>query len=242
MGLCAFGFVLTAHPLLQHASKSISNCVFMGVGVGTCSSKKASILFSTFVSGYLLSLSLILAIGAQNAFVLRQGLRRSHVFWVCLACALSDAVLICAGIAGFGTLAQKVPWFETAMRYGGAGFLIWYGWRNAVSAWRGGQALEAEGANRSGLLVTLTTVLALTWLNPHVYLDTVVLIGSISAQYQDQFVFGVGAVLASFSFFFALGYGARFLAPMFARPRSWQILDALIALTMWAIAAGLIFS
>ncbi|WP_299679420.1 LysE/ArgO family amino acid transporter [uncultured Roseobacter sp.] len=199
-------------------------------------------MIDTFLPGYLLSLSLIVAIGAQNAFVLRQGLRREHVFWVCLTCGTSDAILIASGVAGFGALARSVPWFETAMRYGGAAFLLWYGWRSAKSAWVGGQVLQAEEGGRKALLPTLLTLLALTWLNPHVYLDTVVLIGSISAQYDNRVLFGAGAVLASLSFFFALGYGARLLAPLFARPVSWRILDALIALTMWAIAAGLLLT
>ncbi|WP_298843850.1 LysE/ArgO family amino acid transporter [uncultured Roseobacter sp.] len=198
---------------------------------------------TNFLPGYLLSVSLIVAIGAQNAFVLRQGLRRSHVFWVCLTCGLSDALLITAGVAGFGTLSTRAPWLEPLMRYGGAAFLIWYGWRNAVSAWRGGQMLETgEGRGGQSLRSTLLTLIALTWLNPHVYLDTVVLLGSISAQYDNRLHFGAGAVVGSISFFFALGYGARLLAPLFARPRSWQVLDALIAATMWAIAAGLILS
>ena len=191
-------------------------------------------------AGFLLSLSLILAIGAQNAFVLRQGLARQHVFWVCLTCAASDALLIAAGVAGFGSIGSALPWFEPVMRFGGAGFLLWYGWRNARSAWVGGHALAAEGPARVSLHRTILTVLALTWLNPHVYLDTVVLLGSVSAQYDDRLSFGVGAVLASFCFFFALGYGARMLAPLFARPRSWQILDGLIAVTMWAIAVKLL--
>ncbi|WP_300062176.1 LysE/ArgO family amino acid transporter [uncultured Roseobacter sp.] len=199
-------------------------------------------MIDTFLPGYLLSLSLIVAIGAQNAFVLRQGLRREHVFWVCLTCGTSDAILIASGVAGFGALARSVPWFETAMRYGGAAFLLWYGWRSAKSAWVGGQVLQAEEGGRKALLPTLLTLLALTWLNPHVYLDTVVLIGSISAQYDNRVLFAAGAVLASLSFFFALGYGARLLAPLFARPVSWRILDALIALTMWAIAAGLLLT
>ncbi|WP_300032168.1 LysE/ArgO family amino acid transporter [uncultured Roseobacter sp.] len=200
-------------------------------------------MLTNFIPGYLLSLSLIVAIGAQNAFVLRHGLRRSHVFWVCLTCGLSDALLITAGVAGFGTLAQSVPWFEPVMRYGGAAFLIWYGWRNAVSAWRGGQVMELEGGgDRRSLKSVLLTLLALTWLNPHVYLDTVVLLGSVSAQYDNRLLFGSGAVLGSISFFFALGYGARLLGPLFARPRSWQILDGLIALTMWAIALGLLIT
>ncbi len=194
-----------------------------------------------FLPGFLLSLTLILAIGAQNAFVLRQGLRRQYLFWVCLTCAASDALLITVGVAGFGTLATAVPWFEDAMRYGGAAFLIWYGWRNAISAYNGGQSLQADWAAQPSLKATILTLLALTFLNPHVYLDTVVLIGSISAQYDDRLAFGLGAVLASFSFFFALGYGARVLQPLFAHPRSWQILDALIAVTMWLIAAELLF-
>ncbi len=197
-------------------------------------------MFTSFIPGFALSLTLILAIGAQNAFVLRQGLRRAHVFWVCLTCALSDAILIAAGVAGFGALAEAMPWFETAMRYGGAGFLIWYGWQNARAAWKGGEALKTGGASTLSLKRTILTLLALTWLNPHVYLDTLVLLGSISAQYPDRLAFGSGAVLASFVFFFSLGYGARLLDPVFANPRSWQVLDGLIALTMWAIALKLL--
>ena len=193
-----------------------------------------------FVAGYVLSLSLILAIGAQNAFVLRQGLRRQHVLPVVAFCGISDAILILAGVMGFGALAQELPWFETAMRYGGAAFLLWYGWLNALSAWRGGNVMDTTGAVSSNLVTTLATLAAITWLNPHVYLDTVVLIGSISAQYDNRVAFGAGAVLASLTFFFALGFGARLLTPFFRRPRSWQILDAIIAVTMWSIAAGLL--
>ena len=196
---------------------------------------------ASFLPGFLLSLSLILAIGAQNAFVLRQGLRRAHVLPVVLTCAISDAVLIVAGVAGFGALAEAVPWFEPLMRYGGAAFLLWYGWTNARSAWRGGQVLAADGEETQSLRTAILTLLALTWLNPHVYLDTVVLIGSISAQYPDRTTFGIGAVLASFVFFFSLGYGARALAPLFARPRAWEVMDAIIALTMWAIAFKLLY-
>ncbi len=196
---------------------------------------------ASFLPGFFLSLTLIVAIGAQNAFVLRQGLRRAHVFWVCLTCAASDAVLIAGGVAGFGALAEAAPWFEPLMRYGGAAFLLWYGWLNARSAWRGGAVLDVAGAETQSLSAAIATLLALTFLNPHVYLDTVVLIGSISAQYPDRLWFGIGATLASFSFFFTLGYGARFLSPLFANPRAWQVLDAAIALTMWAIAIKLLY-
>jgi len=195
---------------------------------------------TSFLPGFALSLTLILAIGAQNAFVLRQGLRREHVFAVCTVCAVSDAVLITAGVAGFGALAEAAPWFGPLMRYGGAAFLLWYGWRNALSAWRGGEALDTDGRATRSLSRAILTLLALTWLNPHVYLDTLVLLGSISAQYPDRLSFGIGAALASFVFFFSLGYGARLLAPLFAKPRSWQMLDAVIAVTMWGIAVKLI--
>ena len=197
-------------------------------------------MLASFIPGFLLSASLILAIGAQNAFVLRQGLRRMHVFWVCTVCALSDAILIFAGVAGFGTLAKAVPWFEPLMRYGGAAFLIWYGLQNFVSAWRGGEVLEAAQGNGASLRSTLVTLLALTWLNPHVYLDTLILIGSISSQYAHMWAFATGATLASAIFFFILGYGARLLAPLFAQPRAWQILDVIIGTTMWGIAAKLL--
>lgn len=198
-------------------------------------------MLASFFPGFLLGVTLLLAIGAQNAFVLRQGLRRAHVFWVCLTCAGSDAILIVVGVTGFGSLAHAVPLFETVMRYGGAAFLIWYGWLNARAAWRGGAVLDTSGVASQSLRRAILTLLALTWLNPHVYLDTVVLIGSISAQYPDRVGFGAGAVMGSFVFFFSLGYGARFLTPLFAKPFAWQILDGVIAVTMWAIAAKLLF-
>jgi L-lysine exporter family protein LysE/ArgO len=197
-------------------------------------------MLTSFLPGFLLSLGLILAIGAQNAFVLRQGLRREHVFWVCLTCGISDAVLIGAGVAGIGALTRAVPQFETVMRYGGAAFLIWYGWRNARSAWRGGAVLDAAHGATQSLGKTLLTLIAITWLNPHVYLDTVVLVGSISAGYPDRLAFALGAMSASMAFFFTLGYGARLLIPLFTKPVSWQILDAVIAVTMWTIAAKLL--
>jgi L-lysine exporter family protein LysE/ArgO len=190
-------------------------------------------------AGFALGFSLILAIGAQNAFVLRQGLLKSHVFAVCLTCALSDAILIAAGVAGFGALAQAIPGLELGMRLLGAAFLIWYGARTFQSAWRGGQSMQA-GEAAGSLRKALLTCLALTWLNPHVYLDTVVLLGAVAAQYEDRFGFALGAMTASFVFFFSLGYGARLLAPFFAKPRAWQVLDVIIGIVMWAIAAKLL--
>jgi L-lysine exporter family protein LysE/ArgO len=191
-------------------------------------------------AGFGLGLSLIMAIGAQNAFVLRQGIRRSHVFAVCLACAASDAVLIAAGVAGFGRLTQALPWVEPVMRWGGAVFLIAYGARAFMSAWRGGAVLVVEGRAAEALGPVLATCLALTWLNPHVYLDTVVLLGAVAAQYEDRLGFALGAMTASFAFFFTLGYGARWLAPLFARPQAWRVLDAGVGVLMWMIAASLL--
>lgn len=193
-------------------------------------------------TGFFLSLSLILAIGAQNAFVLRQGLRGQHVLAVVLVCAVSDAILITCGVAGFASLAERVPALVPAMRWLGAAFLFVYGAMNFRSAIRGGEHLDpAEGVPDKPLWQTVTTILALTWLNPHVYLDTLMLIGATATRFPGQGVsFGIGAVTASFVFFFALGFGAALLRPIFARPVAWRWLDAGIGVVMWAIAAGLI--
>ncbi|QFU07978.1 Arginine exporter protein ArgO [Rhodobacteraceae bacterium THAF1] len=195
---------------------------------------------TSLISGFALGFSLILAIGAQNAFVLRQGLRRSHVFAVSLTCALSDAILIAAGVAGFGWLVEAAPWIAPVFTYGGAAFLLVYGAMALRSAWRGGQALEAADERAGGMRRAVLTCLALTWLNPHVYLDTVVLLGSVSSQAESALRFGIGAVTASFVFFFALGYGARLLSPVFAQPRAWRVLDVVVGLTMWALALKLV--
>lgn len=191
-------------------------------------------------SGFLLGLGLIAAIGAQNAFVLRQGLRREHVFAVCLTCAVSDAILIAAGVGGMGWLAARAPWIAPAMTWAGAAFLVVYGAMSFARAMRPG-ALAPAGQGAGGLRAVLLTCIALTWLNPHVWLDTVVLLGSVAAQYPgDGVAFGAGAVLASFVFFFALGYGARTLAPLFARPAAWRVLDLAVGAVMWTIAARLV--
>lgn len=195
-----------------------------------------------FGAGLTMGLSLIVAIGAQNAFVLRQGLRNEHVFVVSLTCALSDAILIAAGVAGFGRLMALAPWLDPAMRYGGALFLFCYGALSLRSALRSTQALAADGPVQGrSLKATLLTCLAFTWLNPHVYLDTVVLLGSVSTQFPGQGMsFAAGAMTGSFLFFFSLGYGAKRLRPLFARPSAWRVLEGLIGLVMWVIAAGLV--
>ena len=193
------------------------------------------------IAGFALSFSLILAIGAQNAFVLRQGLRREHVFWVSLVCALSDAILIAAGVLGFASVIDRVPWIVQVMRWVGAGFLFIYGARSFFTAWHSHGALSPADAPPRKLAATLAVCLALTWLNPHVYLDTLFLIGSISTQFPGQHLpFAVGAMLASLVFFFALGYGSSLLRPVFAKPRAWQVLEVIIGVVMWVIAAKLL--
>ena len=192
-------------------------------------------------AGFFLGLSLIVAIGAQNAFVLRQGLRREHVLPLVLTCAISDAILIGLGVAGFATVLSRSDWLEPLLRYGGAAFLITYACRSAYSAWTGGNSLRASESTRTSLRTALLTCLAFTWLNPHVYLDTVVLLGSISTRYAGhELAFALGSMTASFFFFFSLGYGARLLAPLFARPAAWRILDGVIALVMASIAIKLL--
>ncbi|MBN2692666.1 MAG: amino acid transporter [Burkholderiaceae bacterium] len=194
-----------------------------------------------YLSGFLLGLSLILAIGAQNAFVLKQGLKGEHVFWVVLTCALSDALLIGVGVSGFHVLVQRAPWLTTVSRYAGVAFLLWYGARSFRAALRSSAVLAPQSAAPRSLWQTLATTLAFTFLNPHVYLDTVVLLGSVSTQFAGHtLAFGVGATSASFAFFFSLGYGARLLRPLFARPITWKVLEALIGLTMWSLAARLL--
>ena len=196
-------------------------------------------MIMSYAAGLGTGLSLIVAIGAQNAFVLKQGLMRRHVFWVCLFCALSDAALILLGVTGMTHVVALAPWLADAMRWAGVAFLVWYGARSFRAAWHGGHALRPQGDGAT-LGRTLAMIAALTWLNPHVWLDTVVLLGAVSAGWPDPGIFGLGAITGSFLFFFALGYGARLLAPVFARPRAWQVLEAAIGIVMWGIALTLI--
>ncbi|MFS0897337.1 LysE/ArgO family amino acid transporter [Mycolicibacterium litorale] len=190
---------------------------------------------SPVVFGFLSSLTLIAAIGAQNAFVLRQGIRGEHVAAVVALCTASDIVLIGAGIAGFGALVTSHPGALDVARFGGAAFLIGYGLLAARRAVRPA-ALTPSQEGPARLLGVLLTCAALTWLNPHVYLDTVVLLGALANEHRDQrWLFGVGAVTASAVWFTCLGFGARQLAGWFSSALTWRILDALIAVTMVAL-------
>ena len=198
-------------------------------------------LFIAASAGFFLGVSLIVAIGAQNAFLLRQGLLRQHVFILCLICALSDALLIVVGVFGFGTLVSQAKWLIDIVTLGGAIFLFVYGFmafRRVMSP----DAMKAASQGAGNLAKAIATCLALTYLNPHVYLDTVVLVGGLSANYlgADRAAYGVGAAIGSFVWFFALGYGARLLVGVFENPKAWQVLDFIIGCIMWLIAASLL--
>ena len=189
----------------------------------------------TLLAGLGTGLSLIIAIGAQNAFVLRQGLRREHVPAVVAVCALSDLVLIAFGVAGLGALVQIRPGVLTVVAWAGAAFLVAYGLLAARRALRPAamSAADATGPGGASMRRSVLTCVGLTWLNPHVYLDTVLLLGSIAAGYgAHRWMFAVGAGLASVIWFSGLGFGARFARPVFARPTAWRVLDSAIALTM----------
>ena len=205
-------------------------------------SVSASLVLPVFVQGLVLSLGLIVAIGAQNAFVLRQGLRREHVAPVVLFCALADAVLITAGVLGMAQALGERPGLAKVLALAGAAFLAWYGWQALQRAQHASQLQAAEGGAGLSRGAALAQAAAFTLLNPHVYLDTVLLVGSIGAQQPTglQGWFIAGSSVASLGWFTALGFGARWLAPLFARPRAWQLLDALIGLTMWVLTAMLV--
>ena len=214
------------------------------------------------LAGLGLGLSLIVAIGAQNVFVLRQGIRREHVLAVVIICAVSDAVLIIAGVAGLGYVINAAPWLVVVARWAGAVFLTVYGLMAARRAWRGGEeALEVEAkrdlpeasmggggtgtltrsATRTALMPVILTALALTWLNPHVYLDTVLMLGSIAATHgEDRWLFAAGAVTASILWFTGLGFGARYLGRWLRTPKAWRVLDGLIAVVMLSLAVTLV--
>ncbi|MGQ3001707.1 MAG: LysE/ArgO family amino acid transporter [Hydrogenophaga sp.] len=197
---------------------------------------------TTFIQGLVLSLGLIVAIGAQNAFVLRQGLRREHVGSVVLFCAVADAVLITAGVLGMAQALGESPGLARALALAGAAFLAVYGWRALRRARRPQRLNAADGGEGLSRGAAVAQAAAFTLLNPHVYLDTVLLVGSIGAQQPAALRgwFVAGASTASLFWFGLLGFGARWLAPWFARPRAWQVLDGLIGITMWVLAALLV--
>ena len=197
---------------------------------------------SVFLQGLALSLGLIVAIGAQNAFVLRQGLRREHVASVVFFCAISDALLIAAGVLGMAQALGERPMVANALALAGAVFLAVYGWKALRRALQQNSLLAHDEGDGLTWAAAMAQAAAFTLLNPHVYLDTVLLVGSIGAQQPAdlQVWFVAGASSASLLWFCALGFGARWLAPLFAQPRAWQVLDILIGLTMWVLSGMLV--
>ena len=200
-------------------------------------------ILADLIPGFLSGVALIVAIGAQNAFVLRQGIRSEHVLPIVLVCASADAVLIGVGILGLGALIQSEPRILIAARYGGAAFLIAYGIA-AVRRTAQRHRLTVDASTSLSLGAAITISLTFTFLNPHVYLDTVILLGSLANQRGERgcWFFGMGAAIASFMWFFALGFGSRFLAPWFRKPVAWRVLDTLIALIMFSLGIGLLWS
>ncbi len=200
-------------------------------------------MLNAILAGFALGGGLIVAIGAQNAFVIRQGVLNQHVFWICLFCSVSDAILIWGGTYGLGTILEVLPWLLKVMQYGGAAFLIWYGIKAARRVLKS-EALNDSTKVASNLFMALATCAALTWLNPHVYLDTVVLVGSIAnARPQgEQAAFALGASLASFAWFYTIGYGAKSLRGPLSKPIVWRGIDAAIALIMFWLAIKLLIS
>jgi len=200
-------------------------------------------LLIAFLNGLALSLTLILAVGAQNAFVLKQGLRREFVLPIVVFCALSDLILMGMGVFGFAALNARLPAIAPFMLWFGAAFVFAYGIISLRRAWQGGEGLDPANAPAGNLRAALTFCFAITWLNPHVYLDTVLLVGSVASGFEGARVaFWAGSSLGSALFFVALGYGARLLAPLMAKPGAWRVLELIIGVVMIAIAAGLVIS
>ena len=195
------------------------------------------------LAGLGFGLSLIVAIGAQNAYVLRQGLRKEHVFVIVAICALSDALLIAVGVAGLGAIIQQLEWLLLLIELIGGGFLCTYGIMAAKRAWKPEVLNTETGGAPVSLKVAVGTVLALTYLNPHVYLDTVLLLGSVAGTYeQNRWWFATGAMLGSIIWFSTLGFGARLLAPVFKKPTAWRVLDSIIAVVMFTLGMSLLVS
>lgn len=199
-------------------------------------------LVAAALAGFMTGAGLIIAIGAQNAFVLRQGLQREHIGIVVATTSLSDIVLIFCGVAGVGVLVREWPELMQILRFGGAAFLGLYALKAAHRAWTGSAALIATSTGAGGRRHVLAACLAFTFLNPHVYLDTMVLLGGLSTRYPGmaQWAFGIGACMASVAWFSTLGYGSRLLRPVFSDPRAWRILDASIAVFMLVLCVLLL--
>ena len=200
------------------------------------------ICMAPFLQGCGTGAGLIIAIGAQNAFVLKQGLLKNYVFISALTCCLADIFLIGLGVGGFGKILVTYDLFMDIARYGGAAFLFWYGFRSFKLVFGQSKLDLSSAPERPDLKTTVITLLAVSLFNPHAYLDAVVLLGSIGAQFPDneRYSFGLGAIVASIIWFFALAYGARYLTPLFQNPKAWRVLDFIIGCILWFIAMSLL--
>ncbi len=199
--------------------------------------------FSSSLEGFLTGLSLIIAIGPQNAFVLKQALQKNHLFLTAFLCAAIDALFILIGIAGLGIILTSNPFLLGIAKWGGAGFLIIYGLKSFLSVFKREAFIVHKESNKPSVQKTILILLGLSFLNPHMYLDTCVLLGTIGGQQPlpDRYFFALGAIIASFAWFFSLCYGGKYLLPLFKKPIAWKILDFLIGCIMWMIAAFLLF-
>lgn len=196
-------------------------------------------MFLALIKGFFTSASLIVAIGAQNAFVIRQGLLRRHLFTTALLCSVIDAALILFGVLGFGKILVAYPMLIAVFKYFAICFLFLYGGLALKSAFTS-KSIEETSGGQASWMKSVVMILGFSLLNPHVYLDTVILLGSVASQQADQVLFALGAISASFSWFFAITYGSRLLAPFLRKKNAWKIIDILIALTMWGIAGALL--
>lgn len=195
-----------------------------------------------FIQGFVICFGLIVSIGAQNAFLLKQGILKQHIFWVALICFLGDVFLMTIGVLGLGTLIAELPMVSLIISILGAIFLFTYGSRSFISVFRSQAYLTANGENASTLKQALMVTFAITFLNPHVYIDTVVIVGSVGGKldFDGKMYFLAGALICSFIWFFGVGYGARLLSPYFAKRRTWQILDLITGSIMYFIAFSLL--
>ena len=241
--LITSAFTISAFTTSAFATSAFTTSASLTSALTAAPAQPIPSTLGSIVTGFATGASLIIAIGAQNAFVLRQGLRREHIGVVIAICAISDAVLIVAGVVGIGVLTSLHPAALQVLRYAGAAYLVWFGVRSLLAARHSGGLVAGGTGGRARVGAVAATAAALTWLNPHVYLDTVLMLGSIANQHgpSGRWWFALGATTASIVWFAGLGLGARALAPRLAHPRTWQVLDVVVGVTMLVVAAVLAF-
>lgn len=225
------------------SAKKMSRMFASGAESAPHYAERMALPLTAAFAGLGFGLALIVAIGAQNAFVLRQGLRKEHVFVIVAICALSDALLISIGVAGLGAIITQLEWLLLVIDVIGGVFLCTYGAMAAKRAWKPEVLTSETGGAPMSLKMAVGTALALTYLNPHVYLDTVLLLGSVAGTYEAQrWWFAAGAMFGSLLWFSVLGFGARALSPIFTKPAAWRVLDVIIAVVMFTLGVSLLVS